>query len=202
MAVRKRNAILFLVKKRLFIAINFPEEIKGEIYRWQRKIWDLPVRWTPKENIHATLYFLGWIREEGIPELQEALKKAAAEHDEFAFRLRDITYGPPEGPKRMIWLNGEVTDALRSLAAEMKNAVSHLSFAQEIHQESREFRVHITLARFQQKEWRIKIGRRLPEIETPFEKEIQVGHIDLMESKLSRSGPKYEILASFPLMNG
>ena len=51
-------------RRRIFIAINLPEDIKRELAAYDQKWSDLPVRWTEKENLHITLEFLGYLTDE------------------------------------------------------------------------------------------------------------------------------------------
>ena len=59
------------MRRRVFIAINLPENIKKELSDYQFKWLELPASWVKKENLHITLSFLGYLIDE---ELLEVLK--------------------------------------------------------------------------------------------------------------------------------
>jgi len=51
---------------RLFVAIEVPEAIRKEIQRLQSRLQSLasggPIKWTPQEQLHLTLRFLGAVQ--------------------------------------------------------------------------------------------------------------------------------------------
>ena len=59
-----------MIKKRLFLAVNFPEKIKKELYSYSYKngYSEIPARWTKKENLHITLLFVGSLTEKKLNE--------------------------------------------------------------------------------------------------------------------------------------
>ena len=111
--------------RRIFIAINLPENIKNKLLSYQEKWPELPVRWTKKENLHITLEFLGYLADEELIELFQKTKEMVSEKESFSIRLNKICYGPPaKNPPqsmspsdsflrsssrtpRMIWVMGE-----------------------------------------------------------------------------------------------
>ena len=62
-------------KKRLFVAINLPEEIKKNLFCFKNRYLEIPARWTKKENLHITLYFIGYVSEKNLEKIREALKE-------------------------------------------------------------------------------------------------------------------------------
>lgn len=68
---------------RAFIAIALPEEIRRRIAAFQRE-WQAGlrgsfIRWTPVEQVHLTLRFLGDVPFDAIPSLEAALRRACDE---------------------------------------------------------------------------------------------------------------------------
>ncbi|HUS49948.1 MAG TPA: 2'-5' RNA ligase family protein, partial [Candidatus Paceibacterota bacterium] len=81
-------------RQRVFIAINLPEDIKKKLTDYQEKWPELPIRWTKKDNIHITLFFLGYLNNEEIVEVCKMTKEVASRRSSFFVNLNKICYGP------------------------------------------------------------------------------------------------------------
>jgi RNA 2',3'-cyclic 3'-phosphodiesterase len=72
---------------RLFVAIALPEEIRRRIadfqHEWQAGLGGNFIRWTPAEQIHLTLRFLGGVPAAAVPELEAALRRACKDVSGF-----------------------------------------------------------------------------------------------------------------------
>jgi len=184
---------------RIFIAINLPEGIKDKLVEFQEKWKEIPCKWTKRENLHITLLFIGYLKEELLPDVISATKEVAKRHKSFWINLNKISYFPPQKKlPKMIWVLGERSEELFSLQKDLENIIfKNNSLSKILIPEKREFSCHITLARI--KKWQLKEMENFPEIETKIKLGFKVGSIEIMESKLKRSGPKYSVLESFPL---
>ncbi len=185
------------MKKRIFIAINLPEEVKKKLLEFQKKWSDLPVRWTKKENLHLTLAFLAYLSDEELKKVLEATKEVAEKHPPFFIEITKIDFGAKyKGVPRLIWAEGERSEELTSLKKDLDKTLS-----QTIHfsPENRDFLPHITLARIRKWDWqRIEPDQR-PEICEYISEKFEVKSIEIMESRLKRGGAQYLILRSFGL---
>ena len=102
------------MKRRLFISLNLPEDIKEAISRELEKIrygFTDDVRFMDPEQWHITLSFLAQQEDEVVVRILKAMKTTAENFDEPAIELSDISYGPKKGAPRMIWLNGSEKSA-------------------------------------------------------------------------------------------
>ena len=117
------------------------------------------------------------------------MENAAKEFPQPMIELTGIGYGPKDSSKRMIWLNGNA-DTSKNLA-EIKEKLDDGLVKEGIRfkKEHRKFQTHITLARFKS-----VAHNQLPPIEADFSLRFPAKSLDLMESRLSRSGADYEIL--------
>ena len=65
---------------RAFIAVRLPAEVRVAVERVQRELKAAvrgnAVRWTPSEQIHLTLKFLGNVAADSLPDLESALRRA------------------------------------------------------------------------------------------------------------------------------
>jgi 2'-5' RNA ligase len=188
------------MRRRIFIAINLPEKIKEELVSFQEKYSDLPARWVKKENLHITLAFLGYVRDEDIPKIVEIAKKVASQHKPFSVRIVKIAYGPPKvSPPRMVWAIGEKNENLWKLQESLKNSLMEMKIPQLEEEEGRGFIPHITLARIRKWEFKQMEPEERPEINEDVDFSFEVKSIEIMESHLKRGGAEYTVLESLPL---
>ena len=163
------------MKHRVFIAINLPEGVKKKLASHKDKWPELPARWTKEDNLHITLEFLGYVSDEEILEILKTAKEMASKHASFEVKLNKICYGPPgKIPPRMIWAIGDKINEFNTVP-------------------------HITLARIQTWQWKQIEPEERPEVNEDINLSFEVNSIEVMESALSRGGPKYTMLESFPL---
>ena len=178
---------------RIFIAINFPPKIKKALILYQKKWEDLPVRWTSEDNLHLTLVFLGYMREENLLEIFQIAKKVAKSHQSFPLNFQRIFLGPPQKVPRMFWVQGERNRELAFLRDDLEEELLGLKHKEEV----RDFKSHITLGRIKMAEW--QEFEKKPKIEEKISLTVPVRSIEIMESKLKPTGPDYFVLESIPL---
>lgn len=183
------------MRHRIFIAINLPEDIKKQLSSYEFKWPELPARWTKKDNLHITLLFLGYVRDEELLDIFKAVKEAALKNQAFSINLKKIHYGPPnKKPARMIWAEGEKSIELAKLQRELENALGEKNLGPQ--KETRAFAPHITLARLKPWEFkRLELEER-PEISEEISLSFEVNSIEIMESHLKPKGPDYFVLES------
>ena len=78
-------------RRRIFIAINLPENIKKKLADYREKWPDLPARWTKTDNIHITLVFLGYVSDEQIPEICKAAEETVSKYNSFDVNLNNCS---------------------------------------------------------------------------------------------------------------
>jgi 2'-5' RNA ligase len=186
------------MRRRIFIAINLPEKIKEELASFKEKYPELPARWVKPENLHITLAFLGYVKDEDIPKIIEIVKNVASKHSPFLIRIVKIAYAPPKiSPPRMVWAIGEKNENLWKLQENLKNALMEMKISQL--EEGRGFIPHITLARIRKWEFKQMEPEERPEVDEDVNFSFEVKSIEIMESHLKRGGAEYTVLESFPL---
>jgi 2'-5' RNA ligase len=146
-------------------------------------------RWSPPENFHITLKFLGETSEALVPALAEAAEKAARSAAPFEVSLEKFGgFSSPRGGA--LWAGcGDGREALAALAARLDAAAEALSFPKE----SRRFTPHVTLAR---------LPRKTPadaDPPSPSFGRFRAGSLALYESVSAPGGVRYVPLRSFPL---
>ena len=194
------NLLLLLIymKHRIFVAINLPEKVKKTLLNYQTKLPDFPIKWTKKENMHITLIFIGPVKDENIPKICEAVKRACAQYKSFKINLNEISYGPPQKlPPRMIWARGEQSDELVNLKTGLEKYLieSEVGFIED----NKKFHTHVTLGRIRTWEWKRIEPEERPEIVEETDLDFEVNSIEVMESTLKRTGAEYDQLLSVKL---
>jgi 2'-5' RNA ligase len=130
---------------RLFVAIEFPEEIINSLTAVQQKIRGNVERGRFKrsENFHLTLKFLGEAPAAAVDRLGEQLSLAGKGKGEFSLRLGELGIFGARPPIRVIWqgLGGD-TDRLYALQQSVEAACCKAGFARD----KRPYSPHITLA--------------------------------------------------------
>lgn len=184
------------MRRRVFIAINLPESVKKELSSFQLKWPELPCRWTKKENLHITLEFLGYLTDEELFELCQKTKEIASSKKSFTAHLNKICYGPVD------------KKPLRSLSAQRSSRRSPRSSSGgapsmlwAVGDKIKELGItpHITLGRLKMLAFRQMESEERPEINEEINLSFEVNSIEVMESRLKRTGPEYTILQSCPL---
>ena len=186
---------------RIFTAINLPKETKKKLVSYQKKWQSLPVRWTPPENLHITLVFIGNVDKSQLKQIEGVSKKVGEACSSFAIKLYNITLGPPNRPPRMFWVEArpehskknkvkELHDTLEDSLVRVKNTGLE-------EKESRVYKPHITLGRINQDEWK-KMGQH-PTINEEISMKIPVDSFEIMKSELKSSGAEYSVVKSFTL---
>lgn len=189
--------------KRVFIAINLPEEVKKELEGLERKITAMfpeeagrgIIKWVRKDNLHLTLLFVGSVKDEEIPRICEIIKEAVQGWKPFSLTLERVCYGPPNKmPPRLIWVELEKSKDAECLVKILKQKMSEQGVLRKI--ENRPFTSHITLGRIRAWQWRAIAPEERPEIEKEVALQFNVSSVEVMESKLKRTGAEYTILKS------
>src|ERR687894_2751667 len=130
---------------RAFVAVFPPSEVRREALAWARR-WssDDRVRWTRPENVHLTLKFLGDVRAESLDGIRVALGEVCAEHAPFDAVLAELGAFPSARLAKILWVGvGAGSERLRSLAADVDDALASLGFERE----KRPYVPHLTLGR-------------------------------------------------------
>ena len=187
------------MRRRIFIAINLPEDIKKRLVDYQSKWPELPIRWTKKENLHITLIFLGYLSDQELLEILKTTKEVASRNPVFSINLNKIYYGPPKKmPPRMVWTEGEKSKELGKLQSDLENSLLSSSI-KGIETENRPYSPHITLGRIKTWEFRQIEPEERPEVSEEISLVFLVNSVEVMESELKRGGSEYTILESYSL---
>lgn len=196
-----------MTQKRLFIAINLPDDVKKRISdvvavldaQMDRKAAkDCGFRWLKPENWHLTLYFLGYQSDDAVEPILRSVKEVAKSFSETEIEFENIIWAPDEKRPRMIWISGAEKTS-KDLSG-IKNKLEDLLIENGVRfkPESRRYNAHLTLARFSGvgvKDLKIDLSKIEKNIIQKLN--FKARSIDLMESELKRSGAEYFTLQKF-----
>ncbi len=182
-------------KIRSFIAIQLPQELRLALRELAAPLQVLPlnIKWVPESNYHLTLKFLGDIAPDDLHGLTDHLQ-ALTERDSFSLSLGGWGMFPDRKHPGVIWVGlGGDLEALQRLWKSLDNCLQAGGYPGDPR-----WHPHITLGRFRSRDSADSLIARLQQ--TPAFDHIgsfTVTGLDLMESRLSTSGPSYHPLSSF-----
>jgi RNA 2',3'-cyclic 3'-phosphodiesterase len=189
---------------RCFIAVHVPVRVRERLRDLQQQLEkSVPedvVRWTPFEQLHLTLEFLGSVPTTAVPQLEQALTKVAAEHRPFKLQAESIGAFSSIRNPRVIWAG--ITGDIEPLKA-LQSAVHAAVVEWEREPETRAYRPHLTLGRvrpIKPRELR-KVSEVLGAIAPPNFGSWDVTEFAFMQSKLSPHGAQHSVLATFLLQS-
>jgi RNA 2',3'-cyclic 3'-phosphodiesterase len=180
---------------RLFVALDIPDEVRRAIGEMIARLRDVArgARWVRPEGVHVTLKFIGETPEEQVAKIDAALRAVRAVGPVEA-KFRGAGFFPNERHPRVFWAGVEASPNLAQLAGDVDARLA--SLGTEV--ETREFRPHLTLARFKSEDGLARLREEIKKLE-PFDfGSMKTSEFHLFRSQLGPGGAKYTKLASFP----
>jgi 2'-5' RNA ligase len=183
-------------KKRLFIAITLPEDIKARLFDLTTDLSskDREIRPVSAANIHLTLKFLGDVYADRISKISKTLEVTARSQKSSSFLIGcGFEAFPDIHNARIIYVPViKGADLIENFFKSLEDNLSKI----KIRKESRKFISHITVARIKRKK---DISRPLKNLKTGSFKECSFDSVTLFESILKPSGAQYIILDKYQL---
>ena len=176
------------MKKRIFIAINLPDDIKRTLLSYEKRWRNLHIRWTNFYKMHITVEFLGEVNRSGLDAILAAAENTAMETKPFEIRLDKLVLGPDLVQARMFW----ATIYIDSYLMRFKNLMDENLKQNNFIPEEREFKPHITLARARGNQLKGKLTN-ISLTNLRFRSE----SVEVIESQLRPGGAKYKVVESF-----
>ncbi|MBV9082245.1 MAG: RNA 2',3'-cyclic phosphodiesterase [Acidobacteriaceae bacterium] len=165
---------------RLFTGIDLAPEI---LLRLERLITALRpealIKWSPLDNLHVTIKFIGEWPESDLDRLHEVLASLPP-REPFSVEIRDLGWFPNEGSPRVLWAGIHGGEALESLAQDVEQRLETLG----INKEGRVFAPHLTLARIKNPVPLQRLRQKVREMQPA-----ALGHFSVSRFVLFRSEP-------------
>ncbi len=175
---------------RLFVALDLPEEQRDLL---DDLCCDLPdARWTPFDQLHVTLAFIGEVHGSLALDVEEALDDVRAPPLEIV--LAGVGHFPPRGEPRVLWAGIQRSEPLLALHRQVMLALERVGCALE----HRKFHPHVTLGRLRDAppglvaEW---LAERAPFAAPP----CAITEFLLYSSTLGRHGAAHVVEHAYPL---
>lgn len=186
---------------RAFIAINLPDAVRANLERLHRSLKLAlagdGIRWTPPEQIHLTLKFLGDVPAESLDNLRAAIAGGCRGVAPFSLRAQALGVFPNAQKPRVVWVGvtGEL-EALRQLQEQIERETERWR-----EREARGLQPHLTLARI-----KVLGASRAAALRKKLDTATMAdfgawtaSQVNLMRSHLSATGVTHTSLADFPL---
>lgn len=176
------------MKRKIFISISIPEKICKKLVK-TTEIWqNLPVKWVKEQNLHLTLFFLGFVSDDLIEKICANIRDATANAEVFDLEFTKIVLGPRKENPKMIWLAGKVSEELRILQENVEKELKIFITSKK------SFRPHITLGRIRNHKWNAQ--KEKPEIFAKFPLILSVNSVEIVASDFAGDGLEYTIIES------
>lgn len=178
------------MNKRLFVAIDPPAAIREQLVPL---CCGLPeARWTPTEQLHLTLCFIGEVDGATFLDIREALSEIG--FASFSLQLRGVGFFPPRGQPRVVWAGVEKCEPLMVLQRKITTRL----FQMGVELENRKYSPHLTLARLNQTS-PARVGKYLNEHALFASDPFPVHQFILYSSVLGRKGASHIIEQEYEL---
>ena len=180
---------------RVFLGIPIGRKIKSTLPVIKSVINCNPnyIKWTPIENIHLTLSFLGNISKNDLPHLIQSVEKKITSNN-FQLTITGTGVFPSSKSAKVLWLGiSKGIDELISLQIQVEKSIRKFK---ENYQKIT-FTPHITIARIRRLHAKIDVLPFLNNVYSPIE--LDINSICLYESQLFSERAQYTVLNSFPL---
>lgn len=174
---------------RLFTAIEIPESLRTRLSLLQGGIPG--ARWSPVENFHLTLRFIGEVSETTANDIDDVLEGVRG--SSFMLTLKGVGEFGGRDP-RAIWAGIAPSEPLMRLAAKIESALQRMGLAAE----TRKYSPHVTLARLKDppiaKVQEFLVAHTMFE-STPF----PVRSFALFSSHMRAGGSQYQVERTYEL---
>ncbi len=183
-------------RTRVFVSVNVGEPSKSELVRWMHKqALTLPkLRWTPDEQLHVTVKFLGEVDDRDIPPICEMLAECCEQFPEFDLSTGPLGTFPTGKAARVLWIGVQDPSlTLHRLFEDLERRLESVG----IPPEGRQFQPHITLARIPKNRESDSMADTIQELD--LQGTFGVRSIELMASIKERGRFAHQTMAEFKL---
>jgi 2'-5' RNA ligase len=177
--------------QRLFLALALPDAIRTLLSELAEP---LPhVRWTPADQLHVTLRFLGDVESSALDAL--LVRLATIQVEPFLLPIEGVGAFPPKSAPRVLWAG---TGKGHPRLFQLRKQLDDTALAAGVDFDVRSFHPHVTLARCADEAAGAAAGwlRRHQAFEGP---PFKVDAFDLVASDLRPTGAEHHLIERFPI---
>lgn len=177
---------------RLFVALVPPAPVRAELAALAGPLAD--VRWTPADNLHLTLRFIGDTAPEKQAAFEETLLRVRVEP--FVMPVGGVGIFPSRGPAKVLWAGvGRGHTRLYQLRKQVDEALLAIDSGLAVPG----FHPHFTIGRLSENHEPKQVAHFLEQHKAFEAPPFRVAEFHLMASELQGRPPVYRALRSFPL---
>lgn len=202
---RKSSTFAILIKMRVFLAIEFPNDVLRQMETLSRDLMaKIPdpqhmIRWVKPGQHHLTLKFIGECPDAALAGLKEAMDQAAHRHGPFSLGFRKLGSFKSGLSLRVLWLGTEDgSEAAKILASDLEEACQAAAFPRD----ERPYHPHLTLARSKGPLPASILDKIFPAVNQKTIGPAVIEKLSLIQSILTPRGPRYTTLYRAPLHSG
>lgn len=186
-------------KLRLFIGIELPLFVQEALSKAQRalKKAGADVKWVEVHNIHLTLKFLGYVKNDKVDSIKKAISQTLKNTSSFEISIcKEINAFPSIKNMRVLWIGIEKgNDIIQKIQAQIEDDLEKIG----IEKEERKFTPHLTLGRLKSAKSKESLIRHMEKTYLDKNYDLPISKITLFQSILTPQGPIYNILSEVGL---
>lgn len=178
--------------RRLFVGIPLSSQLRKRLVQEMEHFPKEAVLLTREENLHVTVFFLGFVHEEQVADVCVRVGEACQELSSFEIEFQGMRLMESEENPKMVWLVGKANEDLKKVRQAVEKAFS--SFVVE----KKSYSPHITLAKIKKPKWLALTEK--PLIKEKLHLNEMVDSIAVFESLSLDGKRRYEPIDTFPLL--
>ncbi|MBA7511319.1 RNA 2',3'-cyclic phosphodiesterase [subsurface metagenome] len=181
---------------RLFIGIKIPNpsyivDIQNDL---QNNLSGSNIKWVEPENFHITLKFLGDVESFFINSINQLLLHLSKKHKSFHLKPAGVGFFGSIRQPHVIWFGFRDNRILSAIQSSIDESLNKLGFSME----QKKFSPHLTLGRIKYLAEKSEFVELMGSNKS-FQEDHTISEFQLIQSTLSKEGPVYEVIKSFPL---
>lgn len=133
--------------RRLFVGIPLSKELKKRLVREMEAFPKEATLLTREENLHVTVFFLGFVHEEQVADVCARVGAVCADLESFELEFTGIRLMESAENPKMIWLEGNASEGLKRLREEVEKEFSSFIVEKKL------YSPHVTLAKLKKQKW-------------------------------------------------
>lgn len=133
--------------RRLFVGIPLTNELRKRLSKEMLAFPKEASLLTAEENLHVTLFFLGFVHEEQVADVCARVAEVCEGRESFELEFTGMELMESDENPKMIWLAGKASEELKNLLQEIEKAFASFVIERKV------FRPHVTLAKIKKQKW-------------------------------------------------
>lgn len=178
------------MKRKIYININIANRVKRRLIKAVEKWQGLPVKWIKEENLHISLFFLGYIDNDVVFEVCRKVRKAVENMEIFDLEFEKIYLAPDNNPQE-IRVAGKASEKLKNLCETIEKELEIFTAPKKV------FSPHISLGKIRKEKWgELEIK---PEVDEKASFAVGAESVDIMASHFGGGKNDFVLIESCPL---